>query len=99
MVPAGEGFHIVDLLGRRRSEAPLDWLAAEEALDTLGIGYLADRYELRVDDVDRRVRIGEISETGIVVVADDFGSAAAVGARPERFELPFPAPEGLRHLG
>jgi hypothetical protein len=97
MVPADDGFHVVDLLGRRRTEAPLDWLAAEEMLDALGIGYLADRYTLAVaDGVERRVRIGEVSESGIVVVADDFGSASAVGARPERFELPFPAPDGLR---
>lgn len=99
MVPAGDGFHIVDLLGRRRSDAPLDWLTAEETLDALGIGYLADRYALRVDDGERRVRIGEASTRRIVVVADDFGSASAVGSQPERFELPFPAPETLRHLG
>lgn len=100
MVPDGDGFHIVDLLGRQLSAAPLDWLAAEEALDALGIGYLADRYQLTMTDgVERRVRIAELSTTRIVVVADDFGSASAVGARPERFELPFPAPERLRRWG
>jgi hypothetical protein len=49
--------------------------------------------------VERRVRIGEVSAARIVVVADDFGSASAVGAKPERFELPFPAPAVLRRVG
>jgi hypothetical protein len=98
MVPAGNGFHVVDLLGRRRPADPVEWLAAEEALDALGIGYLADGYTLTMPDgTQRRVRIGEVSETGIVVVADDFGGASAVGAvPPERFALPFPAPATLR---
>jgi len=99
IVPAGEGFHVIDLLGRRRTEAPADWSDAEEALETLGIGYLADRYSLRLaDGVERRVRISEVNTTGITVLADDFGSASAVGAKPEVFELSFPAPEGLRSL-
>lgn len=49
MRPDGEGFVVVDLLGRDRTAA-LDWLDAEAALDELGIGYLADIYELRLDD-------------------------------------------------
>jgi len=99
MVPAGEGFHVIDLLGRQRTEAPVDLPDAEDAFETLGIGYLANRYTLRLPDgVERRVRIGEVSSSGIVVLADDFGSASAVGAKPEAFELPFPAPEGLRSL-
>jgi hypothetical protein len=99
MVPEGDGFLIVDLLGRRRTEAPMDWADAEEALETLGIGYLANRYSLRLAEGDeRRVRIGEVSASGVVVVADDFGKASAVGANPETFELPFPAPDSLRSL-
>ena len=98
-VPAGNGVHVVDLLGRQRTEAPVDWIEAEEALETLGIGYLAHRYSLRLaDGVERRVRIGEVSTSRIVVFADDFGSASAIGSKPEAFELPFPAPEGLRSL-
>lgn len=98
MVPAGDGFHVVDLLGRRRTADPVEWLAAEEALDALGIGYLADRYTLTMPDgTERPVRIGEANETAIVVVADDFGGASAIGAAPpERFALPFPAPAALR---
>jgi hypothetical protein len=42
------------------------------------------------------VRISEASASGIVVLADSFGSASAVGQTPRAFELPFPAPEGLR---
>ncbi len=98
-VPAGDGFHVVDLLGRQRTQVPVDWLEADEAFATLGIGYLAYRYSLRLaDGVERRVRIGEVRTSGIIVFADDFGSASAVGTRPEAFELPFPAPEDLRSL-
>lgn len=100
LVPEGDGFAVVDLLGRTRTEAPLDWLAAEEMLDALGIGYLADRYSLRLPNgVELRVRIGEVDTSGIVAVADDFGSASAIGAKPERFALPFPAPDELTWIG
>ena len=100
MVPEGDAYHVVDLLGRTRTKAPLDWVDAEEVLDALGIGYLADRYSLRVQDgVVRRVRIGEVNTSGIVVVADDFGSASTIGAKPERFALPFPAPDELTWIG
>lgn len=96
MLPERDGFHVVDLLGRTRTTAPLDWLDAEELLDNLGIGYLADIYSLRLPDgVVRRVRISEVSTAGIVVVADDFGRASAIGSNPERFDLPFPAPDAL----
>jgi hypothetical protein len=99
MVPADDGFHIVDLLGRQQTEAPVDWSDAEELFERLGLGYLANRYSLRLSEgVERRVRIGEVSASGIVVVADDFGSASAVGANPEAFALPFPAPADLRSL-
>ena len=99
MVPSGDGFHVVDLLGRQRTESPVDWDDAEEAFEVIGIGYLANCYSLRLSNgVERRVRVSEVSPTGIVVLADDFGSASAVGAKPEAFELPFPAPEGLQSL-
>ena len=100
IVPEGDAFHIVDLLGRTRTTVPLDWVDAEEALDALGIGYLADRYSLRLaEGEEQRVRIGEVNTSGIVVVADDFGSASAVGAKPKRFALPFPAPDELTWIG
>lgn len=96
IVPEGDGFVVVDLLGRPRTPAPVDWLAAEELLDDLGIGYLADRYVLvRDDGVERPVRIAEVSTDRVTVVADEFGAASAVGANPERFALPFPVPTAV----
>jgi hypothetical protein len=47
---------------------------------------------------ERRVRISEVSASGIVVLDDSFGTASAIGAQPAEFELPFPAPESLRSL-
>jgi hypothetical protein len=43
--------------------------------------------------------IGDVSTSGIIVVADDLGSASAIGAKPELFALPFPAPPELSWLG
>ncbi|GAA5212238.1 hypothetical protein [Microbacterium kyungheense] len=97
----GEGFRVFDLLGRERTPGgaagePLDWLDAEELLEELGIGYLADRWTLRLPDgSERPVRIGEASPRGVVVVADEYGAASAVGANPERFPLPFPVGDAL----
>ena len=91
MLPEGDGFVVIDLLGRARTP-PLEWLAAEEFLEELGIGYLADRYLLVADGEGRPVRIGEVSTTGVTVIADEFGAASAVGASQERFHLPFPVP-------
>jgi hypothetical protein len=100
IVPEGDGFTTIDLLGRTRGMTPVDWLDAEESLEQRGIGYLADQYLLALPGgAERLVRIAEVSTDRIVVVADEFGSASAVGARPERFELPFPAPESLRSRG
>jgi hypothetical protein len=45
------------------------------------------------------VRIGDVSTSGIIAVADDFGSASAIGAKPELFALPFPAPPELIWVG
>lgn len=91
MLPEGDGFVVIDLLGRPRT-APLEWLAAEEFLEDLGIGYLADRYLLS----GRPVRIGEVSTAGVTVIVDDFGAASAVTppgvSGPERIRLPFPVP-------
>ncbi|GAA1848337.1 hypothetical protein GCM10009796_08310 [Microbacterium koreense] len=75
----------------------MDWVDAEDLLTERGIGYLADRYHLRLPDgTEQPMRIAEVSSDGIVVIADDFGAASAVGAAHERFSLPFPAPESLR---
>jgi len=61
MRPQGEGFVVIDLLGREISDE-LDWLDAEELLEQRGIGYLADRYELQLDGGHwLLVRIVEVS--------------------------------------
>ncbi|VXC04507.1 hypothetical protein [Citricoccus sp. K5] len=97
IVPDGGGFRPMDILGRPLSEEPIEWLDAEERLDARGLGFLADRHRLRsADGTERPVRISQASPDGIVVVADEFGAASAVGAGAEEFHLPFPAPEGLR---
>lgn len=97
MVPEGEGFRVRDLLGRELTPRPVDWLEGEELLESLGIGYLADRWELTLPDGTRRpVRIAEASPRGVTVVGDEYGAASAVGAVLDRFRLPFPAPQELR---
>ena len=97
MMADGDGFRVFDLLGRERTGGPVDWLEAEELLEALGIGYLADRWTLRLaDGTERPVRISEASSRGITVVGDEYGAASAVGAVLDRFRLPFPAPQELR---
>jgi hypothetical protein len=77
MKPVGEGFVAIDLLGRRRTDE-VDWMRAEEALDKLGLGYLADPHELRLDDGSwLRVRIAEVSSSEIRVKKDDWGDMNA----------------------
>ncbi|MBK0418418.1 hypothetical protein JD276_05140 [Leucobacter sp. CSA1] len=86
--PVGEGFVTHDLLGRTRQAEPIDWLDAEEDLEALGIGYLADVYAVRADDGGWvRSRITEVSTDGIGAKDDDFGD---VGAPVARYRIPFP---------
>lgn len=95
MSPRGEGFIVIDLLGRERT-SELDWLAAEEYLEELGIGYLADPFELRLPEGTwLRVRLTEVSESAIRVKKDDWGD---INATPLEFLLPFPLPDTLRPL-
>lgn len=94
--PVGEAFVVRDRLGRRVGD-PVDWLAAEETLDGLGIAFLAERWLYPdASGTPRAVRIAEVTPDRVVVVTDDFGAAAAVGASLERIRLPFPAPAELR---
>ena len=88
----GDLFVAIDLLGRPHTD-PVDWLTAEEALDELGIGYLADSYELFVDDGWRRVRIIEVSADVIRVKREDWGDMTAPLIE---HVLPFPMPDTLR---
>lgn len=93
MKPEDDGFVAVDLLGRRLTES-VDWLTAEEALDALGIGYLADPYELLLSDGRwLRVRISEVS-TDEIKVSEDHGGA--IDAPQVDYAVPFPITSDLR---
>jgi hypothetical protein len=87
MAPVGEGFVAIDLLGRRRTGV-VDWLVAEEALDELGLGYLADPHELMLEDgAWLRVRIAEVSPEEIRVMKDEWGETTATQLS---YTVPFP---------
>ena len=93
MLPEGDGFVVIDLLGRRCTEA-LDWFAAEQFLDELGIGYLADPFELLLEDGHwLRVRILEVSTETIRVKRDDWGD---MNVPLLEYTVPFPIPDRLR---
>ena len=99
MSPEGEEFVPIDLLGRPLTD-PVDWLAAEEVLEAVGIGYLADPYELKLDDGQwLRVRVTEVStdphsgqERRLGRLRDD-----ATGLHPALAAPRQPAPTGLVH--
>jgi len=96
MRPEADGFVAVDLLGRDITDE-VDWLEAEEALDALGIGYLAEPYLMdRPDAGPLRVRIVEVSPSGIRVKQDDFGDMS--GPPRLHYELAWPIPAELRLL-
>jgi len=89
----GDGFVVIDLLGREISGV-LDWLEAEETLEAAGIGYLADPYELLLEDGRwLRVRIVEVSPDGIRVKRDDWG---AIDIPLIEYTVAFPMPPELR---
>ncbi|MBX3092330.1 MAG: hypothetical protein KF801_07445 [Cryobacterium sp.] len=96
IAPEGDGFRAFDILGRPVVAGVLDSLNAEEVLEERGIGFLAARHRLRLPDgSERPVRISEVDTTRIVVIADEWGSASAVGSEADAYELAFPAPEDL----
>ncbi|MCS5495832.1 hypothetical protein NY547_01080 [Cnuibacter physcomitrellae] len=94
--PRDEGFVAIDLLGRERTGV-VDWLTAEEALEAVGLSYLADPHELLLETGEwLRVRIAEVGPNEIRVKKDDWG---AVGAPQVYFTLPMPVSEDrLRSL-
>jgi hypothetical protein len=95
MRPERDGFVAVDLLGRSLTDA-VDWLAAEETLESTGIGYLAEPFELLLDDESwLRVRIIEVSADAIRVKKDDWG---AIDVSMQDYTLPFPVSDRLRPL-
>lgn len=92
VTPVEDKFVVIDLLGRERTD-PLDWLTAEETLDGLGLSYLADPYELRLDDGSwLRVRIVEVSTETIRVKKDDWGDTTATQLH---YSTSFPASHEL----
>lgn len=96
MKPIGDGFVAIDLLGRPRTDV-VDWMVAEATLDELGLGYLADPHELRLDDGSwLRVRIAEVSSGAVRVKKDDWGD---MNATQIHYSLSFPVTEDrLRSL-
>lgn len=76
VVPHGEDFVAVDLLGR--TSPPCDWLGIEEDFESTGIGYLALPYLYRPEgEPEVQVRILEVSPAGITVKVDDYGDVTA----------------------
>ncbi|MCW4385470.1 hypothetical protein OH146_06760 [Salinibacterium sp. SYSU T00001] len=95
MRPEGEGFVVIDLLGRELTGV-VDWFTAEETLDATGIGYLAEPYELLLDDGRWLcVRITEVSTDEIRVKREDWG---AIDVPLLEHTVEFPIPERLRPL-
>ena len=93
MAPEGDGFVVIDLLGRARS-TEVDWFTAEKTLDEIGLGFLADPFELRLPNGHwLQVRIAELSPEGIRVTRDEWSSSEI---EEREFSLPFPMPENLR---
>ena len=93
--PAGDDVVAVDRLGRDLT-GPVDWFAAEEALDAHGLAWLAQPWELVGEGDAVRVAIVEVRPDRVVVRTDDFG---AIDADVETHVLPFPAPATLRPAG
>lgn len=91
--PDGEDWVAISLLGHELT-GPVDWLAAEEALDATSLAWLAEAWMLERDGRGPlRVRMVEVTPDRVVVQTDDFG---AIDAAVERFTLPWPAPASLR---
>lgn len=95
---SGEAFIAVDALGRDMT-GELDYVAAEEALETRGLAFLAEPWELELPDGRTvRVAISEINARSITVREDEYGAASVAGTTMPEHVLPFPAPPGLRPL-
>jgi hypothetical protein len=95
IVPRGAGFVPVNLLGRPLS-GPVEWTEAEQALETEGLGYLAEIWELETPQGVLRVRIRQVTPEQVRVITDNYG---AIDIPSDEFILPIPAPDTLRALG
>ncbi|HEX4402986.1 MAG TPA: hypothetical protein VHZ98_16840 [Galbitalea sp.] len=93
MRPEADGFVVVDLLRRPVTDV-VDWLGAEETLESMGIGYLADPYDF-LDDNGRwlRVRIVEVSADSVRLKGEDWG---AIDAPFAEYSVGFPIEDRLR---
>ena len=93
MCPEAEGFVAMDLLRRPVTDV-VDGLAAEETLESMGIGYLADPYDfLDVDGRWIRVRIVEVSADSVRLKGEDWG---AIDAPFTEYSVTFPIEGRLR---
>lgn len=93
ILPEGDRFTAIDRLGRPRLSTP-DWVEAEECLEDLGLGYLAEPLELVLEDGNvLAVRLTEVSTSGIRVKEEDWGD---ITVPLTTHSLPFPAPQSLR---
>ncbi|MFI5428444.1 hypothetical protein [Aeromicrobium sp. UC242_57] len=94
IVPEGDDFVAVDLLGRRHTD-PIDWVGAEEVLDA---GHRLPRRPLTLRLADGRwlrVCITEVTSK-VITVSEDHGGA--VGARQVDYKLQLPVTADLRPL-
>lgn len=94
MRPSGDGFVVIDLLGRQIT-GEVDWFEAETTLDDLGIGYLADPFQLLLEGTWLRVRLMEVSTERISLKREDWGDMTSPQTT---WEVGFPMPETLRPL-
>lgn len=89
--PHDDDFIAIDRLGRLTTGV-VDWLEAEEALEAIGLGYLADTFDLdQPNDEPMRVKILEVGTDRITVKEESFG--VTIGPP---ISLPFPAPPELK---
>jgi hypothetical protein len=93
IVEEGDGWVALDRLGRRLT-GPTDLAEARAALEELGLGYLADRYELETEDgTVEPVRIVEVGPDRVRVKLEDGG---AIDGPSQRWDLPNPVPPTFR---
>ncbi|QDW62970.1 hypothetical protein [Oerskovia sp. KBS0722] len=87
--PEGDAWVAVSLLGHDLTGA-VDWLEADEALDSTGLSWLADVWMLEDESGEPlRVRLVEVTPEHVVVQTDDFG---AIDAHVVRYERPRVSP-------
>jgi hypothetical protein len=92
LVPDGEGFVPVTVFGYPIAD-PAERDEAEEQLDRLGLSYLAERWNLRLEDETHiQVEIVEASPEQVVVKSVDFGSGLNYGTQ---FRLSAPVDDRL----